>query len=712
MYSAATLVFLLGALGAPSAARAARAAAGNTQLGCNAGDPGNRGLMFADFVKTSMFGQPTIPGSQNTTVDARGWPTQDFSLLFYDEPGGYYYPAADLSGTYTITALGCATVSIPAGFSGLTIANQSCPGGNLLAFLDISADGDLVHGHGALAFTGTTRGAGLGAGLTNVSLLLPGYPAGTDPDTLHEPALANMRGRCSVTRFLGWAFYGHTAWDGITPPTPCVWAERAHLGDPTYFLGGWGTFGMGVPYEIIARIVNAIGSDVWLNIPSTTNETARDEYVTSLMTLMDAALPAGRKMYIEHANECFFGNNQCYQDDVVTANVTVFTLGDPYRLNYGLPSPPNASNLLLFGSRMYAYTALHFASLARTLFGAARVGRADTPGVRVVPVIGALASYATDGETKLEWLNNAWGPPADAGLATMNIGGYWSASRNVSSDPAVTVDEVMESLLANIAADSTLSPTAFTSSFAGFAAIGAYYGIAMHAYEGGPDTSGGKGAGVMALAEACADARMEDAVTGIVATWQSWGLGTFNYFTLGAQPLQQPWGSYTNLWDLKVPDTPKSRGIDKVVNSQPAPLTAGWPAPVVNHSASFYVGYYTKDGLPPTNPVVEYLPVNTTMRYLVRFGAACAAGISVTVHMESSKGAPGGDPLEVSVGSFLPPATILAPPGGASPVFSPVTALFPPLPAAALANGLVTVRLRVPVAGVKYKLESLDVSCR
>ena len=186
----------------------------------------------------------------------------------------------------------------------------------------------------------------------------------------------------------------------------------------------------------------------------------------------------------------------CYQDDVVTANVTVFTLGDPYRLNYGLPSPPNASNLLLFGSRMYAYTALHFASLARTLFGAARVGRADTPGVRVVPVIGALASCATDGETKLEWLNNAWGPPADAGLATMNIGGYWSASRNVSSDPAVTVDEVMESLLANIAADSTLSPTAFTSAFAGFTAIGAYYGIAMHAYEGGPDTSGGKGAGV------------------------------------------------------------------------------------------------------------------------------------------------------------------------------------------------------------------------
>ena len=58
------------------------AAAANTALGCNAGTPGDRHFVFADLVKTSTFGQPTIPGSQNTTVDARGWPTQDFSLLW------------------------------------------------------------------------------------------------------------------------------------------------------------------------------------------------------------------------------------------------------------------------------------------------------------------------------------------------------------------------------------------------------------------------------------------------------------------------------------------------------------------------------------------------------------------------------------------------------------------------------------------------------
>ncbi len=55
------------------------------------------------------------------------------------------------------------------------------------------------------------------------------------------------------------------------------------MGDATYFLGGWGTHGLGVPHEMIAKIVNAIDSDVWVNIPSTTNETARDEYITAAL---------------------------------------------------------------------------------------------------------------------------------------------------------------------------------------------------------------------------------------------------------------------------------------------------------------------------------------------------------------------------------------------------------------------------------------------
>ena len=100
------------------------------------------------------------------------------------------------------------------------------------------------------------------------------------------------------------------------------------------------------------------------------------------------------------------------------------------------------------------------------------------------------------------------------------------------------------------------------------------------------------------------------------------------------------------------------------------------------------------------------------MRYLVRFGARCAAGINVTVSM-TSRVAAGGDPLEVSVGAFTPPATIASPAtDGSGKQLAAATALFGALPPAALASGLVTVRLRVPAAGVKYELWFVDAGCR
>jgi hypothetical protein len=178
--------------------------------------------------------------------------------------------------------------------------------------------------------------------------------------------------------------------------------------------------------------------------------------------------------------------------------------------------------------------------------------------------------------------------------------------------------------------------------------------------------------------------------------------------------LLQPWGSYGNLWDMKVTGTPKSRGIDQIVNSPPAPIVAGWPAPLVRHNASYAVGYYTVNGLPPPVPTTSVLRLNTEFNYLVRFGESCSAGINVTVTFSCPKGDKvGGEPLEVSVGAFAPLVTIVSPPtDGTGKELVGVTALFDALPPAALASGLVTVRLRVPVAPVHYELWYVDVACR
>jgi hypothetical protein len=171
-------------------------------------------------------------------------------------------------------------------------------------------------------------------------------------------------------------------------------------------------------------------------------------------------------------------------------------------------------------------------------------------------------------------------------------------------------------------------------------------------------------------------------------------------------------GSFTNLWDLAIKDTPKNAGINKIVSSSPATLTAGWPAPMLNHSAAFKVGYYTKDKLPPES-VVTWLPENSTASYLVRFDTPCHAGYKVTLYMTHRSKSAGGEPVEVSIGASVPTVTILsAAANGSRHDWTGVTATFPNPPAGKmLANGLITVRLRVPRAGVTYEWLSLDVLC-
>jgi hypothetical protein len=287
------------------------------------------------------------------------------------------------------------------------------------------------------------------------------------------------------------------------------------------------------------------------------------------------------------------------------------------------------------------------------------------------------------------------------------------------SDPGLAPAAVVDARLAANAAASPASPTAYGSNaLAGLAAVTAHYGMALHAYEGGPDTSGGSGAGALrALAEANLDARMADVVAGIFSNWQSWGGGGFNYFIIGAQPLEQPWGSYATRYDLRAgtPTTPKEAGLARVAGSPPAPVAAGWPVPVANHSASLYVGYYAKNGVPPADPDVSWLPPGTVLPYLVRLDAPCAKGLNVSVLMSNFAPSGGADALGVSVGAFLPGVNVTAPSTGGSKAafkYAP-PALFPPLPAAALPSGLVAVRLSVvtPVAP-RFVLRALDVACR
>ena len=214
------------------------------------------------------------------------------------------------------------------------------------------------------------------------------------------------------------------------------------------------------------------------------------------------------------------------------ANISVLQDGDPYNLNAGLSVPFNVTNLPYWERRYYAWSVLHFAQLASSIVGKARVGRADIPNVRVVPVLGVQGGYPTDGERMLSWLNDVYGPPAANGVATIASGGYISMGPG-NTDTVLTTEQVIQGFLGTLANMSTSSPGAYSgnNALAGYTTIAAYYGMDLHAYEASPDTSGSLASQPIALeakANATQDPRMADIAAGNIAIWQNWGGGTFN----------------------------------------------------------------------------------------------------------------------------------------------------------------------------------------
>ena len=344
--------------------------------------------------------------------------------------------------------------------------------------------------------------------------------------------------------------------------------------------------------------------------------------------------------------------------------------------------------------------------------------------VRVVPVLGVNGGDPSDGVEKLSWLEAAYGPPTSFGLATVGAGLYVGPG-DIKSPVGLTTDKILDGMISNIAKLATSAHGAYSDGnpVATYTTLASYYGMILHAYEGGPDTSTANehmtnvtDAVLLIQAQASQDPRMAKVVEGIINTWYSWGAGLFNFFELSAGTLLAPWGSYSLLWDMRVTDTPKARGLDSVVEAAAVPVTAGLALPVHGHPANQFVGcrgwhsiancvgsFREKDGsLSPAGPL-EWLPLNGTFNYLLRAPSAsrdCALRVTVC----SGASGTGSGNLEVSVGAFLPAQTVRV-----SATKGCVATTFQPFSAAR--NGLVTLRLRVPTEQPGYVIDTIGAEC-
>lgn len=188
-------------------------------------------MIWVNLVKQSpQFGSINNPLDENATIDDSGWPTIDFSLAALSQvsegTSNDQWPAVDVTGIYTVYATGNATITPICPACSLLNATYDAAANEVLAYVSIDA---LAPGTLWLNFTNTSRGPGLGAGLTNITVLQPGYNRSRADD--FSDAYLDHLSRFDTIRTLGWT---------LNQPDIIVnWSDRALLSDPSYIPGAY-----------------------------------------------------------------------------------------------------------------------------------------------------------------------------------------------------------------------------------------------------------------------------------------------------------------------------------------------------------------------------------------------------------------------------------------------------------------------------------------
>ena len=158
-----------------------------------------------------------------------------------------------MNGTYALSFFGNATLSFPV--STVTLESQAYDPATGVTQATLSVP-TTTNGQLWIGFRGATMLGGA-AGAKNVSLLQPGCSPGGGPASAFTPALLAMVSRFDSLRFMDWAATN----DNLVVD----WADRRLPTAPSYAAAVNVT--EGVPWEACADLANAVGRDLWVNIP-------------------------------------------------------------------------------------------------------------------------------------------------------------------------------------------------------------------------------------------------------------------------------------------------------------------------------------------------------------------------------------------------------------------------------------------------------------
>jgi hypothetical protein len=177
-----------------------------------------------------------------------------------------------------------------------------------------------------------------------------------------------------------------------------------------------------------------------------------------------------------------------------------------------------------------------------------------------------------------------------------------------------------------------------------------WYKLAMHGYEGGPDTAGACGeCSLDAKINATRDPRMTDICVTYLNAWYGFGFQPLNWFVAGADEIGRygSWGVLEDMRQETLIDTttmfnatspvaqlprpaPKLKALDQVHQSS-IDLNFGIPIPSSNVNAT----NYAEHRVPFPDPYLRYLQPNATFYYPLQIRQS-PTRISITVYTAGS----------------------------------------------------------------------------
>jgi hypothetical protein len=567
----------------------------------------SRGHVYVNLVRQARsWGSPQVPYDNNATFDPKtGWPTEDFGMVL--ATGN-----VDLGGKYLLYAKGNAQVSLSECSGYISDQTYDPTTDTMTAFVNILEGEQQMF----LSFRNTT-----GPGLKDIALLQPGYDI-TSKSNISKLMLAHLS-RFSIIRFMDWTGTNGNPEMNWNDTTPVDWPQyRGSRRNP------WQT----IPF--IANSVNKPIS-VWINIP----HNATDDYILNVARIMFNDLNPSNNIYMEYSNEVWNWGFRQAVDNLIAANYSVLHDGDPHHLNYD-----NCNNPGYWAWRRTAYQIKHVADLFKTVFGDENVG----PWKRVRPILSGQVSFPFVIRNGIEYLNAVFGPPSNylhgmAGAPYFNLGDY-------SKWDNLTTDQVLNAFNISIQEMSPEAGWGQKNALGVHAVLAAWYNLAFHGYEGGPDTGGDYS--LEAKTNATRDPRMTDICVTYLKAWYGYGFQELNWFVAGAGAITK-YGSWTILEDMRqetLIDTttmfnttspvarlprpaPKLKAVDEIHQLPSIELNFGIPVPSSGINATNFAEHHE----PFQDPYLRYLSVNETFYYPLKI-VQSPIQINITVYTSGDGG--------------------------------------------------------------------------